>query len=105
MALSDQERRLRAVTEKELDQSVHELCDLYGWKRYHTFRSDKSPAGFPDLVLVRERIIYAELKRETANPTREQSRWLEALRQGRGEVYVIRPRDLQQFADILAMHV
>ena len=26
------------VTEKEFDAQVRELCDIYGWRRYHTYQ-------------------------------------------------------------------
>ena len=53
------------MTEKELDAAVGKLCRLYGWRRYHTYRSKHSPAGFPDEVLLRPpRLVFAELKSE-----------------------------------------
>lgn len=58
------------------------LAGTLGWLGYHTHRSDRSPAGFPDLVLVRRgRLIFAELKRQDrkAKPTPAQDAWLDEL--------------------------
>ena len=93
------------LTEKEFDKQVRELCDIYGWRRYHTFNARHSPAGFPDLVLVRDgRLIFAELKSEKGKHTLEQLEWLDALFSvGLGvEVYTWRPSQLQEIADLLA---
>ena len=91
------------VTEKEFDAQVRELCDIYGWRRYHTYRSKHSPAGFPDLVLVRDgRLIFAELKSEKGKLRPEQKEWIAALEETGVEVYVLRPSQLQEIADLLA---
>lgn len=60
------------------------LAPRLGWLGYHTHRSDRSPAGFPDLALVHPgagRLIFAELKRQrrSAKPTAAQMEWLDAL--------------------------
>ena len=58
------------------------LALALGWRGYHTHRSQHSPAGFPDLVLVRRgRLVFAELKRQAARhqPTPEQAAWLQDL--------------------------
>ena len=60
-------------------------------------------AGFPDLVLVRgDRLIFAELKRETGKLGPGQQEWLEAVEVIRGvEAYLWRPSDLQDVHRIL----
>ena len=71
------------------------------WLMYHTHRSDRSEAGFPDLVALRgPRMVVAELKaldRRTGKPkkvTPAQERWLRAFRAMRGpEVFVWTPLD------------
>lgn len=90
------------MTEAELDDAVRQLAELYGWMRYHTYRSTRSPAGFPDLVLVRERILYRELKRDDGKLTVEQQRWGAALMAAGGDFAVWRPRDLDAIASELA---
>jgi hypothetical protein len=87
-------RRTVPITEKQFEAQVRQLAHLYGWLCYHTWRSIHSPAGFPDLVLVRgSRLVFAELKTARGKLTAAQQQWLEALRQTAAEVYVWRPDD------------
>lgn len=89
------------MTEKEWQAQVVGLATTLGWQRYHTYRSTKSPGGFPDEVLVRERILFVELKTETGKLSPLQLHWLEKLRKAGGEVYVWRPRDLEFAGKVL----
>ena len=57
--------------------------------------------GFPDLVLVRERVIYAELKAKSGSIRPDQKIWIERLQQAGAEVYVWRPKDLEIISGIL----
>jgi hypothetical protein len=69
-----------AMTEAQLLANVRELAGVLGWLTYHTHRSDRSEAGFPDLVLVRRgRVIFAELKDATRKVTGDQQLWLDRL--------------------------
>jgi len=95
-------------TEKEWDtvlfQRAHGLAWQLGWTlNYHTYRSTRSPSGFPDRVIVRERVIYAELKKERGKPTAAQSEWLTGLTKAGAEVYLWLPHDLEEIAKILAL--
>lgn len=49
--------------------------------------------GWPDLTLVRERIVCAELKSGTGQPSPEQCAWLERLAAAGVECYVWRDTD------------
>lgn len=79
------------------------LATLRGWVWYHTHDSRRSPAGFPDLVLVRgRRVVFAELKREGEKPTKEQEKWLELLEAtGSAEVHLWRPSDWEAIQEAL----
>ena len=94
------------VLEKEWDATLFHsqkgLAPMLGWRlTYHTLRSKGSQSGFPDRVLVRDRIIYAELKREKTQPTVAQKEWLDGLARAGAEVYLWRPSDLDEIAKIL----
>ena len=55
-----------ARTEKELERQVKQLFKQFGFVYYHTFRSQFSPSGFPDVHAIhtgQRRIVYVELKR------------------------------------------
>lgn len=82
-------------TEKQFESQIKDLAKRFGWKYYHTWRSIHSPAGFPDCVFARERVVYAELKSETGQPSAEQYEWLEALAEAGQEVYLWRPDDME----------
>ncbi len=94
--------QLEDVTEKEWQQQVKDMAALMGFKRaYHTYDSRRSSSGFPDLVLVRDRIVYVELKREKGKLSPAQHEWLTALVKAKGEVYVARPHDFDALAEAL----
>jgi len=94
---------LRAITEKEFSQQVIDLARIFGWKVYRTWTSIHSPAGYPDLCLVRlSRLIFAELKSERGKTTPAQQEWLDILdATGKCEVYLWRPDDIDEIARLL----
>lgn len=97
---------LADVLEKDWDAqlfgSKDGLATTLGWNLvYHTLRSKGSRSGFPDRVIVRDRCIFAELKREKTGPTDEQIRWLDGLVAAGMEVYLWRPSDLEEIGLIL----
>lgn len=95
------------VTEKEWDAQLFNskkgLATSLGWRLvYHTLRSKGSRPGFPDRVLVRDRVIFAELKTETGKPSDRQHAWLTGLAAAGAEVYLWRPSDLEDVGRILS---
>ena len=93
------------LSEKQFQSLVLELAATFGFRWYHTYRSRKSPTGFPDLVLVRDRVIFAELKSDTGKPTKDQQAWLDALTLAGAEAYLWRPDDLQTIAETFARRI
>jgi hypothetical protein len=68
------------TAEKALQEAVRRLALDTGWMYYHVRDSRKSPAGYPDVTLVRgDRLLFAELKRPGKRPTEAQQQWLDAL--------------------------
>lgn len=102
----------KKVSEAELQQTVIEMAQLLRWRVAH-FRPAMTQTGrwitpvaadgkgFPDLVLVRDRIIFAELKSERGRLTAEQTRWLNDLGDAGVEVHVWRPSDLDEIEEVL----
>ena len=91
-------------TEKQFERQVKDLAKIFGWLYYHTWRSIHSPAGFPDVVMVRgNRIICAELKSEKGKVSPAQQEWLDALKETPVEVFLWYSSDdiLEEIAEIL----
>lgn len=104
-----------AMTEAELQRTVIEMALRLGYLVFHfpdralaeIAKSKRWAAmpdrGFPDTWIVgRGRLIVAELKDERGQLTVDQRRWLAELREVPGiEVYVWRPRDLDEIEMVL----
>lgn len=108
--LTDEERALRQLREREWQSEVIFQAKARGWKWYHP--PDNKPnaygriqqivAGFPDLVLVKNgTIIFVELKRETGVMSVEQEGWFEELRACGLTCYLWRPSDFLDMVQIL----
>jgi len=111
-AARPRERRTKAApspkgpTEAQFQRQVIQLAHLLGWRSYHTHDSRRSAAGFPDLVLCRERggvprLIFAELKVRKNRLSDEQQAWLTALVNTGAEAYEWRPEDFDDIRDLL----
>jgi hypothetical protein len=103
-------------SEDEFQQAVIELAHAHGWFCAH-FRKVRvqrrngsiyyaTPAaadgvGWVDLVLVRDRIVYAELKSERGRLASEQVDWQARLRAAGAEWYCWRPRDWGAIVEVL----
>jgi len=91
----------RHVTEGQLQRQVLELARLRGWLAFHDYDSRRSESGFPDLVMVRERVVFAELKSATGRLSAAQRQWLDRLTTAGAEVYCWRPSDWDQVVEVL----
>lgn len=90
-----------AISEKDWQSQVIEVAGVGGWRHYHTHDSRRSAKGFPDLVFVRDRVVYAELKSEIGQLRPEQVEWLEALAAAGQEAYLWRPSDRAEMESVL----
>jgi hypothetical protein len=74
------EKEQAAMSEKEFTDRIRRTAQMFGWMGYHTYNSRRSTAGFPDLVMIRERwIVYAELKTMKGRTSKHQDIWLQSL--------------------------
>ena len=89
-------------SEKDFQRSVIRLATLCGWLTYHTHDSRGSSPGFPDLVLVRDRVIFAELKTTKGRLGQHQLDWLARLREAGAETYLWRPAHWTQIQRVLS---
>lgn len=87
---------------RDLQKGIVETARSFGWRAAHFLSMQgrdgiwRTPAGadgkgWPDLVLVRERVIFVEVKGDTDRLRPEQETWLTALRLAGQEVYVWTP--------------
>ena len=90
------------MNEKEFMQQVTDAARKLGWKVYHTYDSRRSEPGFPDLVLVKDRILFRELKRNGMMVTPAQSEWGFAIVMCGGDWRVWTPEDWDEIVDELA---
>ena len=93
---------MNLITEKQWQQTVIDLARRLGYEFiYHTWNSRHSPAGFPDLVILKDRMIVAELKREDGHLTPEQYFWLLAFIEVTPHVFLWKPSDFDSVVEIL----
>jgi hypothetical protein len=92
------------ISEKAFQAQVVRLAQLYRWAYYHTYNSQRSVPGYPDLTLVRPpRLIFAELKTESGKVTPAQQTWFDLISQCEGvEVYIWRPSQFDEIVDCLS---
>ncbi len=103
---------MRPQSEASFMAQVLALAKLRGFKTCH-FRPARTALGgwrtpiqgdgkgFVDLVLVRERVLFCELKSDTGRTTPEQAAWVSNLRRAGQEVYVWRPKDWPEIEEAL----
>lgn len=93
-----QRETARSMSERDLQTRIIRMARETGWLCYHTWNSQHSAAGFPDLLMVRgDQIIAAELKREDERKgkvSEHQRAWLDALEAAGVYAVVWRPSHL-----------
>lgn len=105
------------LSERDFQRTVIDCAHALKWTVFHVhdsrrevvrqdgarfFVGDKEAAGFPDLVLARERVVYAELKSESGRLSKAQLHWLGVLNSAGQETYVWRPSAWPQIETVLA---
>ena len=91
-----------AMSEAAFQQTVIDAARLTGWLVYHTHDSRHSPAGFPDLVLVRGgRLMFWELKAMRGRASAAQLDWLAALAEAGADAMLLSLRDWDAIKEML----
>ena len=92
----------RLMSEAELQKAIIAFARAQGWLVAH-FRPAKTTrgnwitpvsgdgAGFPDLVLVKNRVLYVELKSELGKLSTSQDMWMSALKHSGENIFTWRP--------------
>ena len=83
-------------TEAQFQAHIVRVARELGWEVYHSYSSRRSEPGFPDLVLVKERTLFREIKTEKGRLTAAQIRWLNKLTQSGEDAEVWRPGDWER---------
>lgn len=92
------------MNEADFQRRITDYCDLLGLKWHHETDSRKSPAGFPDLVILGDGgVIFAELKADRGRVTPAQNDWLMRLSTAGAESYLWRPKDWPYIYERLAV--
>ena len=92
------------VTEKAFAATVRAYAEALGWTVYWVWRSIHSPAGEPDLRLIRPpRVLFVELKSAKGKLTPAQEEARDLLMGCPGvEYYLWRPQDWPEIEKALA---
>ena len=92
------------VTEAQFQRQVLQLAKLTGWRTAH-FRASLNQRGewqtavagdgkgYPDLTLIRDRVLFIELKTDRGVLSPEQREWRDALLAAGADWRLWRPRD------------
>ena len=71
-----------SMRERDLQESVRQMCRALNLPYYHTHDSRRSPEGWPDVAtVVGSTLVLRELKAVKGKCTPAQIRWLDALAQ------------------------
>ena len=81
--------------------SVVQLAKLQHWTVYHTYNSQRSEPGFPDLVLVKHKCIFRELKTDKGRITEPQKLWINKLQEAGADAKIWRPKDWDEIEETL----
>ena len=92
---------IQPMSEAAFQAEVVRLAKALGWLVFSTWDSRHSPAGEPDLRLVRERVIWAELKSEKGAPTVLQRQAGILLEAAGAEYYLWRPSMMDEIIRVL----
>jgi len=103
---------MNLISEKDFLKTIIDYAHLRGWAVAH-FRTSMTQsgrwatavqadgAGFVDLVLVRDRVVWAEVKREKGMLSPDQEDWRERLLSAKQEYYCWKPSDWGSIVEIL----
>lgn len=94
------------ISEAAFQDLIVQLARWCGWTTFHVHDSRRSDAGWPDLVLVRNRVIlFRELKARRGRMTEEQMQWGCKLHQAGQNWCVWRPEDWNLICETLTAPV
>ena len=94
-------QKLPPLTEAQFQTQVVQLARLHGWWTWHDLDSRRNQAGLPDLLLVREVVIWVELKTDTGRVRPAQQECMDRLRKAGADVRLWRPKNWPEIVETL----
>lgn len=102
---------LKTVSEDEFKNELIKALKLYRWRVHHC-RPARAPSGkwstpiqghsgFPDIVAVRDRVLWVELKKIGEYLKPEQKLWRDAIVGTGAEYYLWRPSDWDEIGRVI----
>jgi Holliday junction resolvase len=93
----------RRNEERHLQAALEQHLRIRGWRYYHSYNSQRSVAGFPDVIALRDkRVLVAEIKTSRGRVSAPQREWLAAFEQAGIPAYLWRfPEDWSQVGRLL----
>lgn len=83
------------MSERQFQAAIVEAARYAGWHCYWTWNSKHSPAGWPDLVLLKAgKILVYECKTDKGRPTTPQLECISLLTWAGIPARIVRPRDM-----------
>lgn len=83
------------MTEAQFQEAIVKAAKLNHWRVYFTWNSRHSPAGFPDLLMMRDGMMRVyELKTEKGPIRPQQREWVAAFTECGVPARIVRPSDL-----------
>ncbi len=95
-------RKAPVLSEARFQAQVVTLARLLGWVAWHCVMPKRSAAGLPDLLLLRDRALWFELKSERGRLRPEQIAFIARLKDAGQEVHVLKPSDWPEIERLLA---
>lgn len=92
-----QEQIILGWKEQQLQNFVINTATALGWMHFHVYDSRRSPAGFPDLVLMRPdrgQLLVRELKSQRGRYRPGQKEWLGGFTAAGVDAGTWRPADV-----------
>jgi len=90
------------ANEKAFQAAVRKKAEENGWLVYAVRDSRQTPAGWPDLTLVRGKtLMFWELKMPKGKLSPSQDKWLEALGRTGARAFAIRPEHWDYICNLL----
>jgi len=81
------------ISEEAFQTLIVDLARRFGWLTWHDNDSRRNDPGIPDLLMLRERLIWRELKTQRGRLSAEQAAWGERLLRGGQDWAIWRPSD------------